>query len=62
MTEAGFSFREFVEGAEGYLSYPHQERIAHEGLPELLSVPAGPHASAAFPYSARQTLGRDHGK
>ena len=41
MTEAGISFREFVEGAAGHLPYPYQERIAHEGLPELLKVPTG---------------------
>jgi len=35
-------FREFATCAtQGYLPYPYQERLAEEGLPDLLTVPPG---------------------
>lgn len=61
MTEAGVSFREFVERAAGHLPYSYQERIAHEGLPELLKVPtgAGKTLAATLPWLYRRRFHPD---
>lgn len=41
------SFTDFVAAATGHEPYPYQERIAAQGLPELLSVPTGAGKTAA---------------
>lgn len=40
-TRGGGDFRRLVEAATGHMPYPYQERIAEQGLPDLLRVPTG---------------------
>jgi CRISPR-associated endonuclease/helicase Cas3 len=56
VTEAGVSFLDLTQRAAGFPPYPYQERIAHEGLPELLKVPtgAGKTLAAVLPWLHRR--------
>lgn len=54
-------FGEMVERATGHAPYPYQQRIAEEGLPELLEVPtgAGKTLAACLPWLWRRRYHAD---
>jgi CRISPR-associated endonuclease/helicase Cas3 len=61
MSGSRTSFTEFVERSAGHAPYPYQERLAAEGLPELLKVPtgAGKTLAATLPWLYRRRLHPD---
>lgn len=54
-------FGEFVRRATGYRPYPYQERLARDGLPELLRVPTGcgKTLAAVLPWLYRRRIHPD---